>query len=174
MPTQHHKKTFAEKIRNDVHRLGEMLSIPTYAALDAHSPDSERVERHIPDHSPSVTMHKSAHTVGRFVSIPKQEAVDACAFDGNQRLHDADQFQQQKEHEQVGSGAHRMGEMLSIPIYEAIDACAHAPHQVHAAPHVSTKKSGNVQKLCRAVGAMLSVPIYEAAETCGSGPLRGH
>jgi hypothetical protein len=103
------------------------------------------------------------------LSIPTYDAPDAYTSESvtySERIdHHADQ---------VGKGAHRMGAMLSIPIYEAIDACANVPHQVHVAPHVSSKKSGNVQKMCRAVGAMLSVPIYEAAETCGSGPLRGH
>ena len=174
MPTEHHKKTMAERVSNGIHHLGEMLSIPTYDALDAYHPDPDREENHAVKHAQSATMQKIAHTAGQLVSIPKQEAIDACVNAGNHPSHNSDHDQQPRSlPERISSGAHHMGEMLSVPTYEVIDAYAHVPHHVHAAPRIN-KKSGNVQKMCRAVGAMLSVPICEAAETCGGGSHRGY
>ena len=169
MPADHHKKTFAEKISNGVHHLGAMLTIPTYEALDTYYPDPNREEHHETKHTTSVAMHQLAHTAGQLVSIPKQEAIDACANPGIHHSHDADHDHHKKSlSERISSGVHHIGEMLSVPTYEAIDACAHVPHQDHAITH-SQHKSGNVQKMCRTVGAMLSVPICEAVETCGNG-----
>ena len=91
MPTEHHKKTTAERISNGIHHLGEMLSIPTYDILD---PDREK-NRPV-KHAQSATMQKISHTAGQFVSIPKQEAIDACVNAGNHPSHNADHIDQQQ------------------------------------------------------------------------------
>ena len=172
--TEHRKKTFAEKVSNGVHHLGAMLTIPTYEALDTYFPDPDREEPHETKHTTSTTMHKLAHTAGQLVSIPKQEAIDACANPGIRRSHDLDHDHHTKSlSERISSGVHHMGEILSVPTYEAIDACAHVSHHEQPPVH-SQQNSGNAQKMCRTLGAMLSVPICEAVETCGNGPNRGH
>ncbi len=144
MPT-YHQKTFAEKLSNGVHHLGEMLLIPAYDtldALDSYFPDHDReihagagnhnsLEHGQQQMSLSRRIGNGMHHVGDMLCIPTYEAIDACAQVPHQNQ--PDQTFEQK-----------------------------------------SKMSGNIHKICRTVGAMLSVPIYEAAEMYGKGPQRGH
>ena len=100
MPTEHHKKTMTESVSNSFHHLGEMLSIPTYDILD---PDREK-NRPV-KHAQSATMQKISHTAGQFVSIPKQEAINACVNAGNHPSHNADHCHHKSLSERISSSS---------------------------------------------------------------------
>ena len=80
----HDRKSLSERIGSGVHHMGEMLSVPTYEAIDACAHVPHRSDAR-PRVQKSQNVKNMCHTMGALLSVPICETAEACG--GGRRGH---------------------------------------------------------------------------------------
>ncbi len=79
------RKSLSEQIQDGMHHMGAMLTIPRNETLAAVYGEVPHPEQHTTRRK-SETMEQIANAAGHLISIPKQEAVDACVLNADHRV----------------------------------------------------------------------------------------
>jgi hypothetical protein len=150
MTTNNNEHEHGQRRKSLSEQIGQVLSVPTYEALDAYAQVPHQENSRAATSKESVLVDQIIHgehgqrrkslseQIGQALSVPTYEALDAYAQVPHQENSRAATSKEIVSVDQISHGEHgqrrkslseQIGQALSVPTYEALDAYAQVPHQ---------------------------------------------